>query len=138
MERSQQVSEEKAKESARPVVMVVDDVADIRSFLHAWLEQHDYRVLEAEGGQKAIELAERERPDLILMDISMPGGDGLNATVQLREREGLRNVPVVVLSANGTEYYRAAALAAGCDEYLVKPLDPGKLEAALSRLLPAS
>ncbi len=131
------MSEEKAKGSnARPVVLVVDDVDDIRSLLHAWLEQRDCRVLEAEGGEKAVEMAARERPDLVFMDISMPGGDGLNATLRLREQEGLRDVPVVVLSANGTEYYRAAALAAGCNDYLVKPLDPAKLEAVLSRFLP--
>jgi len=116
-------------------ILVVDDIQDIRSLLHLWLEKHGYRVVEAGSGPEAVETAERERPDLILMDISMPGGGGLNATVQIREHAELSNLPVVVISANGTEYYRDAALAAGCAEYLVKPIDPVELETVMSRLL---
>ncbi len=116
-------------------IMVVDDVEDIRSLLHLWLEKQGYRVVEAGSGPEAVQVAEREHPDLILMDISMPGGDGLNATMSIREHAELRDVPVVVVSANGTAYYRDAALAAGCSEYIVKPIDPDKLESILSRLL---
>ncbi|HVF26884.1 MAG TPA: response regulator [Pyrinomonadaceae bacterium] len=119
-------------------IMVVDDVEDIRSLLHLWLEKHGYRVVEAGSGPEAVETAERERPDLILMDVSMPGGDGLNATVQIRKHAQLSDVPVVVISANGTEYYRDAALTAGCNEYLVKPIDPVQLETIMSRLLSKS
>ncbi len=116
-------------------ILVVDDFEDIRSMMHLWLERHGYRVVEASSGEEAVKVARRERPDLILMDVSMPGGDGLNAAVRIRKQEGLHDVPIVVVSANGTEYYRDAALAAGCNEYLVKPVDPGEFEDVLSRML---
>ena len=121
--------------SFRPLVMVVDDVDDIRSVLHLWLERPGYDVLEAEGGRHAVELAQSVRPTLILMDISMPGGDGLNATRLLREHAHLRDVPIIVISANETKYYRAAAYAAGCTAYLVKPIDPYELESLLGAVI---
>ncbi len=116
-------------------ILVVDDFEDIRSMMHLWLERHGYRVVEASSGEEAVKVARRERPDLILMDVSMPGGDGLNAATRIRKLEGLHDVPIVVVSANGTEYYRDAAFAAGCSEYLVKPVDPGEFEDVLSRML---
>ena len=116
-------------------ILVVDDFEDIRSMMHLWLERHGYRVVEASSGEEAVKVARHERPDLILMDVSMPGGDGLNAAVRIRKQEGLHDVPIVVVSANGTDYYRDAAFAAGCNEYLVKPVDPGEFEDVLSRIL---
>ena len=100
-----------------------------------WLAKNGYRVIEAESGPQAIALAESERPDLIIMDLMMPGMDGLDATRRIRERAALRETPIVVVSAYGADEYRAKALAAGCTEYVPTPFEPSKLEVLIKNLL---
>ena len=100
------------------------------------LEMSGYRVLEAINGEEAVEMAERERPGLILMDLSLPLLDGLAATRRIRQHEALRNVPIVAVSAHDTADFHADALAAGCNDYVTKPIDFDQLEALLGRLLP--
>src|SRR5713226_9333455 len=87
------------------------------------MELSGYRVVEAINGQQAVEVARRESPDLILMDIGLPVMDGCKATRLIREEKSLRNVSLVAVSANATAEYRVKALAAGCDEYVTKPVD---------------
>ncbi len=94
-----------------------------------------YRVVEAVNGQEAIEVAARERPDLILMDLSLPLLDGLAATRRIREQPDLRAVPIVAVSAHDTADFHADALAAGCNEYVTKPIDFDQLESLLSSLV---
>ncbi len=128
------MSENKAAAFA---VLIVDDCEDIRLMLRAMLEMRGYCVLEAEDGQAAIELARCAGPDLILMDLNMPVLGGLAATRCLRELEGLRHTPIVAVSANPREPYYAEALAAGCNEYLAKPVNFSQLDHLLSRFLAA-
>jgi CheY-like chemotaxis protein len=124
-----------------PLVLVADDYEDGRSTLRLWLEQRGYRVVEATNGCEAVEVATRERPDLILMDISMPVLDGCAAMRRIRENEEARDVPIIAISAH--EYaclnplLRIDAIRAGLTEYIAKPFDPVKLENLLGRLLPA-
>lgn len=119
--------------SAAPLtVMVVEDSADIRMMMRILLEMDGYRVIEAADGLRAIELAINERPALIMMDLSLPLVDGLAATGRIREH--LPDVPIVALSGYVTDDYRSAALAVGCTDYLVKPLDFKLLNTILSRL----
>ena len=119
--------------SAVPLtVMVVEDSEDIRLMMKILLEMEGYRVIEAADGLRAIDLAINERPALIMMDLTLPGLDGLSATGRIREH--LPDVPVVVLSGHTTDDYRSAAFAAGCTDYLVKPLDFKLLDNILSRL----
>ena len=99
------------------------------------LEMSGYQVVEAVNGQEAIEVARRERPDLILMDLSLPLLDGLAATRHIRGQEALRQVPIVAVSAHDTADFHAEALAAGCDEYITKPIDFEQLETLLVSLL---
>lgn len=117
-------------------VMVVEDFEDNRFMMRRLLEMSGYHVLEAINGEEAIRIAEQEHPDLILMDLSLPLLDGLAATRRIREREDLRGVPIVAVSAHDTADFHAEALAAGCNDYVTKPIDFDQLEALLQRLLP--
>ncbi|HEX8494239.1 MAG TPA: response regulator [Pyrinomonadaceae bacterium] len=117
-------------------VMVVEDFEDNRFMMRRLLEMSGYRVLEAINGEEAVEVAQRERPSLILMDLSLPLLDGLAATRRIRQVEELRRIPIVAVSAHDTADFHADALAAGCNDYVTKPIDFDQLEALLSRLLP--
>jgi CheY-like chemotaxis protein len=120
-----------------PTVIVVDDCEDIRQVLRYVLEGRGCRVLEAENGLAAVELARRECPDLILMDLNMPVLDGLAATRLLRGLDGLCGVPVIAISAYPKESCQADAYAAGCNEYISKPVDFDELGYLLNSLLAA-
>ena len=121
--------------SSPPTVMVVEDFEDNRFMMRRLLEMSGYRVLEAINGEEAVELAHRERPQLILMDLSLPQLDGLAATRRIRQNADLRDVPIVAVSAHDTADFHADALAAGCNDYVTKPIDFDQLEALLVRLL---
>lgn len=126
-----------SEESAAPLsVLVVEDFEDTRHMMRVGLEQRGYRVIEAVDGEQGVEKALAERPDIILMDIGLPGLDGIGATRELRRREEMRDTLIVALTAHHETEYRANALAAGCDAYLTKPVDFDWLIDLLSRLLP--
>ena len=124
-------------EKARPerTVMVVEDYDDTRLLLRRALEMRGYRVLEATNGEEAVNIAERERPDLILMDLDLPILDGIAATQQLRHKPALNKVPIIAVTAYPLSYTRVKAFAKGCDEYMGKPIDLGELEELLTRYL---
>ena len=119
----------------RLTVMVVEDFEDNRFMMRRLLEMSGYRVVEAENGEEAVRCAASEHPDLILMDLSLPLLDGLAATRTIRQNKDMRNVPVVAVSAHDTADFHAEALAAGCNEYVTKPIDFDQLESLLTRLL---
>jgi two-component system, cell cycle response regulator DivK len=118
-------------------IIVVDDCDDIRELLRVTLEMRGYLVLEAENGQVAVELAKQKCPDLILMDLNMPVLDGLAATRHLRELEEMCRVPIIAVSANSKDSHKADAFAAGCNEYLSKPVNFQELDHLLDNLLAA-
>jgi CheY-like chemotaxis protein len=122
------------KSSARPTVLVVEDFEDNRFMMRRLLEMSGYRVVEAVNGNQAVEVAERERPDIILMDLSLPMLDGLAATRRIRAHDGLSKVPIVAVSAHDSADFHAEALAAGCNEYVTKPIDFDQLVQLLNRL----
>ncbi len=99
------------------------------------LEMSGYLVVEAVNGQEAVEISQRTLPDLILMDLSLPLLDGLSATRRIRTRPELEKVPIVAVSAHDTADFHAEALAAGCNEYVTKPIDFDELEELLKRLM---
>lgn len=115
-------------------ILVVEDVDFNRDLLVQLLED-DYEVIEAINGQEGVELAEREGPDLILMDLSLPVIDGWEATRQLKANDNLRSIPVIALTAHAMKGDEEKALAAGCDDYLVKPLDEDELIAKIQKYL---
>jgi len=112
----------------------VEDVDFNRDLLVQLLED-DYEVIEAANGQEGVKLAERERPDLMLMDLSLPVMDGWEATRQLKANDNLRSIPVIALTAHAMKGDEEKALAAGCEDYLVKPLDEDELIAKIQKYL---
>ena len=123
------------EEKAAKTVLLVEDFEDNRFMMRRLLEMSGYRVVEAVNGKEAVEKAASERPDLILMDLSLPHLDGLAATRRIRQQDGLARVPIVAVSAHDTADFHADALAAGCNEYVTKPIDFDQLESLLDRLI---
>lgn len=120
----------------RPKVLLAEDHDDTRHMLRTLLERRGLSVVETCNGLEAVDAAERERPDLILMDSSLPLLDGVGATRRLRALPALSAVPIVFLSGHAGPQAQTAALEAGCDEYVVKPFDLAQLDTVLNRHLP--
>jgi CheY-like chemotaxis protein len=118
------------------LVLVVDDTVDNLVIISLHLQQSGYRVVTATDGEEAIKVASLTHPDLILMDISMPGLDGLGATRKIREHPTLRPVPVIAVTAFTTEGFQRAAYDAGMEGYLTKPIDFERLNDLVRSLLP--
>lgn len=114
-------------------VLVVDDYDEVREMTKHALELSGYTVVEAPGGEEALELARRVLPDLILMDLSMPGLDGFTTIHRLRRLVGLRDVPIIVFSAHTAQEIRADVLAAGCRDFIPKPVNLKKLLSVVRR-----
>ena len=122
------------------LILVVDDSADNVAMISLFLQQQGYRVVTAGNGEDAIAIATQMIPNLILMDINLPALDGLGATRRIREIDGLRDVPIVAITAFGTEGFQRAAYDAGVSGYLTKPIDFDRMHQLVARLLspPAS
>lgn len=119
----------------RFLILVVDDSADNVAFISLALQHQGYRVVTANNGEDAVAVATQTLPNLILMDINLPNLDGLGATRRIRENEALRDVPVVAITAFGTEGFQRAAYDAGVSGYLTKPIDLDRLHQLIARLL---
>lgn len=125
--------------TASPYVLVVEDNAVNQMIAQEFLAALGIRSSLAADGEDALSSCEREAPDLVLMDIQMPGMDGLEATRRLRRMQGdgrLRSFPIIALSAFNQACDLAASLKAGMDEHLVKPVDFALLHEALARWIP--
>ena len=120
-----------------PTILVVEDFEDTRYLWRLELEQRGYRVLEAPDGAQAVETALRERPRIILMDISLPVLDGFQATERLRAEPTTRDTLILALTAHNETEYRANARAAGFNAYVTKPVDFDWLADLLKQLLPS-
>lgn len=104
-------------------VLLVEDDEDTRYLMRLELEQRGYRLIEAADGESAVLLAEEESPDIILMDISLPRMDGLEATKRIRNHDRMHTVPVVAVTAHQESDFREGAKASGFDAYVTKPID---------------
>jgi two-component system cell cycle response regulator DivK len=120
---------------AQTTILVVDDVDDSRVVLCKLMEASGYRVESAADGAEAIEVARRARPDLILLDLNLPVMDGLGVVERLRSLPELKNVQVIAMTAYHYYGMREAALEAGCNEYMAKPLDHDKLAKVIQELV---
>ena len=107
-------------------ILVVEDV-DFNRDLVVQLLEDKYQVIEAVNGQEGVSIAGKEKPELILMDLSLPVMDGWEATRILKADTELRSIPVIAITAHAMKGDEEKALAAGCDDYLVKPLDEDEL-----------
>ena len=119
-----------------PVILLVEDNEMNRDMLTRRLSRRGYDVLHAGNGLEAVGAALRCRPDLILMDLSLPEVDGLEATRQIKADPDARAIPVIALTAHAMLNDRERALAAGCDDYDTKPIDLGRLLDKIQLLLP--
>ena len=117
-----------------PDVLVVEDDPANRVLAKRILEAHGYRHAAAGDGQDALARAAARRPDLILLDLSMPGLDGWEVARRVRRDPGLAGVRILALTAHAMRGDRERALAAGCDGYLAKPYRPAELLAAIERV----
>lgn len=108
---------------SKETILIVEDSKLNRRLLEAVLKPHGYRLLVAEDGETGVALAQTEQPDLILMDVLLPGIDGYEATRRLRADPETQRVVVVALTASASSEQQERALAAGCDSYIPKPID---------------
>jgi two-component system KDP operon response regulator KdpE len=111
-----------------PLVLVVEDEAQMRRFIRVSLGNHGYRVVEAERGQLALDLATSHNPDIVLLDLGLPDIDGLTVTQGLRSWS---RAPIIVISARGQDDDKIRALDAGADDYVTKPFSMGELLARM-------
>ena len=129
------VSREGRQIEPKFLILIVDDSADNVAILSLDLQQQGYRVVTASNGEDAITVATQMLPNLILMDINLPTLDGLGATRRIRENDSLRDVPVIAITAFGTEGFQRAAYDAGVSGYLTKPLDLDRMHQLIAWLL---
>ncbi|MCB9454172.1 MAG: response regulator [Anaerolineaceae bacterium] len=116
-------------------ILVVEDNRDNMTLMVDVLASMDFDVLQAENGQQGVDTAQTEKPDLILMDLSLPGMDGWTATKEIKKRPDLAHIPVIALTAHAMVGDRERALAAGCDDYISKPINLGELTRKINKLL---
>lgn len=119
--------------STKPSVLVVDDSSDGREMLVEYLAFRQFPVAEAQSGAEAIDVARRIQPDIILMDLSMPGVDGWEATRRLRADPATGSTIIVAVTAHAYPREQDAARAAGCDVVIAKPFDLSALADALGK-----
>lgn len=108
-------------------VLIVEDQIEMRAIAAAYLERQGYRVLATDNGADAVRQARTERPDLIFMDVSIPGMDGIRATAEIKRDPATRAIPVVIVTAHPYGSVGKRAMDAGCDGWLNKPCDPRRL-----------
>jgi two-component system, cell cycle response regulator DivK len=112
---------------AAKTILIVEDQIELRAINALFLESHGYRVVAVEDGLQGVRSAREQRPDLIIMDLSIPVLDGFGATRQIKQDPSTREIPVLVLSAHSYGSAGRRAREAGCDGYIVKPCDPQRL-----------
>jgi two-component system phosphate regulon response regulator PhoB len=115
-------------------ILIVDDSKEIRMLVKATLENNDYKVFEASNGEKAVELAEKYKPDIIIMDLMMPGLDGIEATRQIKSSSITNRCPIIILTGSESLKY-AEALKAGATDVFIKPFSPLDLITKVDQIL---
>jgi two-component system cell cycle response regulator DivK len=108
-------------------ILIIEDHEENRRILHDLLASARYEVIEALTGEEGVALAARHVPDLILMDIQLPGIDGYEATRRIKAQPALRDIPLIAVTSYALSGDDAKALAAGCDGYVTKPFSPRSL-----------
>jgi two-component system cell cycle response regulator DivK len=117
-------------------ILVVEDQEDNRRITRDLLTSAGYELIEAVDGEAGVQLAETERPDLILMDIQLPVLDGHEATRRIKQNPELRHIPIIVVTSYALSGDDQKAMAAGSDGYVAKPFSPRQLLATIRKFLP--
>ncbi|HLB14595.1 MAG TPA: response regulator [Burkholderiales bacterium] len=115
-------------------ILVVDDSPTDRQFMLETLAKKGYQVVTAENGEDAIVKAKSELPDLILMDVVMPGLNGYQATRQITRDDATKHIPVIMCTSKGADTDRIWGMRQGANDYLIKPIDAGQLLAKIAQL----
>lgn len=118
-----------------PTILIADDNYDLRGMLGQLLRANGYEVAEAADGREAVEVVASERPDLVVMDLGMPGVDGFSAVAEIRRLTPGDATPILILSAYDNLEYRTEAVNFGCAGYITKPVDPAGLLKTIRMLL---
>jgi len=117
-------------------ILLVEDVEDTRFFMRLELERQGFIVFEAEDGRSAVDVAAKEIPDVILMDLTLPHMDGFSAAKLIREKSGkLQTIPIIAVTAHQETDFRTGAKASGFDAYVTKPIDINSLKELIDGLL---
>lgn len=116
-------------------ILLVEDNADTQAIYRVILEHYGHEVLQAWNGEDGVRLAREALPDLVFMDISIPLLDGREATRRLKADPATAHIPIVAITAHAMDEDRARAAEAGCDTYLVKPVEPKRVADEVTRLL---
>ncbi|MEW6157270.1 MAG: response regulator [Verrucomicrobiota bacterium] len=119
-------------------ILIIEDTENNRILLTRRLKPKGYEVLLAEDAERGLVMAQNDAPDLILMDIGLPGMDGWSATRQLKSNPATQKIPVIALTAHAMQGDREKAVEAGCDSYETKPIDFVRLFEKIESLLPQS
>lgn len=118
-----------------PLILVVDDEEPIQELLRFNLENEGYRVSVAKDGPGALAMADKENPDLMVLDVMLPGMDGMEVCRRLRQNHRYRDLPVIMLTAKGEEIDKVLGLELGADDYMTKPFSPRELLARIKARL---
>ena len=118
-------------------ILLIEDTENNRVLLNRRLKPRGHEVLTAESAEEGLPIAQSEKPDLILMDVGLPGMDGWEATRRLKADSATAGILVIALTAHAMGEHREAALVAGCDDYETKPIDFNRLFDKIDRLLQA-
>ena len=110
-----------AEARTNPLILIADDEPNLRKIICLFLKRAGYGTVEARNGEEALELARHRLPDLVLMDVNMPGLDGFKSCRQIKESSDLRHIPVVICSANNRSEDMIEAIRAGAEDYVLKP-----------------
>jgi two-component system, cell cycle response regulator DivK len=121
-----------------PLVLIVDDFEDNREMYAQYLRFHGYEIAEADNGQEALKQAAALHPDVIVMDLSLPGMDGWEATRRLKQEPLTRDIPVIALTGHALTGSEHTAREAGCDRFLTKPCAPAVLGQEIRKMLPGT
>jgi phosphate regulon transcriptional regulator PhoB len=120
---------------ANPTILIIEDEPDIRKLVNYNLTQERYKVLEAEDGEQALKLLQRTRPNLVILDLMLPGMSGLELCKVLRDRHDTAQLPILMLTAKAGEADKVVGLEMGADDYLAKPFSPREMVARVRAIL---
>jgi len=135
MRRKSKPPATKAAPAGEPLVLIVEDYEDAREMYAEYLKYSGFRVAEARNGLEALEIAQKLLPDVILMDLALPGMDGWEATRKLKSDERTRRIPVIAVTGHALSGHSDTARRAGCDAFVSKPCLPDALVAEVRKML---
>ena len=120
---------------AKPKILIVEDDPDISELIHFNLEKAGYQTVRAEDGEQALRLTQKHQPDLILLDLLLPGLNGLEVCRRLKRDPAVQHIPIMMVTAKGDEMDRVVGLELGADDYVVKPFSIREIILRIQKLL---